>query len=238
MFRVADSGAAFASSSRPSSSIPPDEPPVVSPSVDEVPRSPYLGSPAKRAVDLLFALSILVVFAPLLVETALLIKATSKGPVFFRQPRNGTRKQPFEVLKFRSMRVDDVAAAPFAQARRHDPRVTLLGRFIRRSSIDELPQLFNVLKGDMSLVGPRPHPLPLDDAYAAYIPEYSARFLARPGLTGLAQVQGARGETPSVHHMQRRVSLDLHYVGNASLAMDLVILLRSAREMVASKDAY
>ena len=111
----------------------------------------------------------------------------------------------------------------------------MIGRFIRRCSIDELPQLFNVLKGDMSLVGPRPHPLPLDDAYAAYIPEYAARFVARPGLTGLAQVQGARGETPSVDHMQRRVSLDLHYVGNASLAMDLVILLRSAREMVASE---
>src|SRR5688500_9686850 len=113
MFRVADSGAAFASSSRPSSSIPPDEPPADSHSADQVPQSPYLGSPAKRAVDFLFSLSILVVFAPLLVKTALLIKATSKDPIFFRQPRNGTGRQPFEVLKFRSMRIDEDAAAAF-----------------------------------------------------------------------------------------------------------------------------
>ncbi|HWT32088.1 MAG TPA: sugar transferase, partial [Propylenella sp.] len=120
----------------------------------------------------------------------------------------------------------------------HDPRVTLIGRFIRRCSIDELPQLFNVLRGDMSLVGPRPHPLPLDDAYAPRIPQYTARFAARPGLTGWAQVQGARGETPSIDHMERRVSLDVQYVSNASLAMDLVILAKSAREMVASDSAY
>jgi lipopolysaccharide/colanic/teichoic acid biosynthesis glycosyltransferase len=132
----------------------------------------------------------------------------------------------------------DEAALRFAQATRRDPRVTLIGRFIRRCSIDELPQLFNVLRGDMSLVGPRPHPLPLDDAYESYIPEYSARYVARPGLTGWAQVQGARGETPSIYHMQRRVSLDVHYVGNASLGMDLAILLKSAREMVASDGAY
>ena len=230
MFRVADFGAP--SRSRHS---PPAQP--VSTNFQAVETSPYLRSPAKRLLDVLLATCILIVFAPLLLETALLIKATSKGPVLFRQPRYGTWKRPFHILKFRSMRADG-SVPHFAQATRRDPRVTLIGRFIRRCSIDELPQLFNVLRGDMSLVGPRPHPLPLDDAYAPRIPHYTARFAARPGLTGWAQVQGARGETPSIDHMERRVSLDVQYVSNASLAMDLVILAKSAREMVASDSAY
>ena len=231
MFRVADFGA-------PSGPRIPASAQHASTAFQDVATSSYLRSPAKRLLDIVLALGILVVFAPLLIETALLIKATSKGPVLFRQSRYGAWKRPFHILKFRSMRVSPSAEAHFAQATRDDPRVTLIGRFIRRCSIDELPQLFNVLKGDMSLVGPRPHPLPLDDAYAPRIPHYSLRFQARPGLTGWAQVQGARGETPSIDHMQRRVSLDVQYVSNASLAMDLVILAKSAREMIASDSAY
>ena len=232
MSRVADFGAPSASLRHSPSAQPlPNGPPTVE-------TSAYLRSSAKRALDIGVSICILLVFVPLLIETALLIKATSRGPVLFRQPRYGAWKRPFHILKFRSMRVGGAAEAHFAQATRRDPRVTLIGRFIRKCSIDELPQLINVIKGDMSLVGPRPHPLPLDEAYASRIPHYSARFIARPGLTGWAQVNGARGETPTIDHMERRVNLDVHYVSKASLAMDLVVLAKSAREMVASDSAY
>jgi putative colanic acid biosynthesis UDP-glucose lipid carrier transferase len=174
------------------------------------------------------------IFAPILALTAALIALTSRGPVLFQQERHGSGRAPFTILKFRTMQADDT---PFAQAVQRDPRVTLVGRFIRRSSIDELPQLFNVLKGDMSLVGPRPHPVPLDETFGPRIPAYSARFAARPGLTGLAQVEGARGPTPSLDHMRRRLSYDVHYLRTASLRTDLVILARSAWAMLASRGA-
>jgi lipopolysaccharide/colanic/teichoic acid biosynthesis glycosyltransferase len=199
-----------------------------------VEKSPYLDSGIKRCIDLIVTLAAIMIFAPILALTAALIALTSRGPVLFQQERHGSGKAPFTILKFRTMRAGDT---PFAQAVQRDPRVTLVGRFIRRSSIDELPQLFNVLRGDMSLVGPRPHPVPLDETFAPRIPAYSARFAARPGLTGLAQVEGARGPTPSLDHMHRRLSYDVHYMRTASLKLDLVILVRSAWAMLVPREA-
>jgi lipopolysaccharide/colanic/teichoic acid biosynthesis glycosyltransferase len=124
------------------------------------------------------------------------------------------------------------------QACRGDPRITPLGRFLRQTSIDELPQLVNVLRGDMSLVGPRPHPVPLDTRFAPQIPNLFARYKARPGLTGLAQVNGARGETPTVEAMSRRLEYDLEYVTHASMLGDIKILLLTMREVVCSTTAY
>jgi lipopolysaccharide/colanic/teichoic acid biosynthesis glycosyltransferase len=203
-------------------------------SAERIEKSAYLDSGIKRCVDVIVTFGAITIFAPILALTAVLIALTSRGPILFQQERHGSGRMPFVILKFRTMRADGAA---FVQAVRADTRVTVVGRFIRRSSIDELPQLFNVLKGDMSLVGPRPHPVPLDEAFAPRIPAYSARFTARPGLTGLAQVEGARGPTPSVDHMRRRVSYDVRYVRTASLKMDFFILLRSAWAMVASREA-
>lgn len=199
-------------------------------------RGHYLESHQKRALDITAALSLILMLLPLLLLVALLVRATSPGPVLFRQKRCGKGGKPFEIYKFRSMYV--VPDKQVAQATRADPRVTSVGRFIRRSSIDELPQLFNVLQGHMSLIGPRPHAMAHDTFYGERIPHYSARFVARPGLSGLAQVSGARGGTPQLTDMERRIDLDLDYIRSASLALDLRILAATVREMMFSSTAY
>jgi putative colanic acid biosynthesis UDP-glucose lipid carrier transferase len=184
-------------------------------------------SGAKRGFDLVMALLILVFIAPLLLAVALLILVDSRGPVLFVQRRTGLGGRQIRVLKFRTMSVLEDGERVEA-ARYRDLRITRVGRFLRRSSIDELPQLINVLRGDMSLVGPRPHALAHDRYYAAALPMYGQRFRARPGITGLAQVKGLRGEVRSIDGMAERVAEDNAYIDNWSLALDVKILARTA----------
>jgi exopolysaccharide biosynthesis polyprenyl glycosylphosphotransferase len=199
--------------------------------------SAYLNGPVKRLVDAVGSLALIILLAPLLLTIMALVRLDSPGGAFYRQMRYGRDGKPFQILKFRSM-AQTAPGAGFVQATRGDPRITRIGRFIRRTSLDELPQLFNVLRGDMSLVGPRPHPMPLDDEHAALIPGFMQRYAARPGITGLAQVSGSRGATPTVEHMARRIGFDLRYAREASLLLDLRILLATVREVFASSEAF
>jgi putative colanic acid biosynthesis UDP-glucose lipid carrier transferase len=163
---------------------------------------------------------------PVLVLIALAIRLTSPGPVLFRQDRYGLDGRRFRINKFRTMTVVDPGdRVGLVQASRNDPRITPLGRLLRRWSLDELPQLFNVLEGSMSLVGPRPHAVDHNEQYRRLIPGYMQRHLFKPGITGLAQVEGLRGETATLEAMARRVECDLLYQRNWSLALDLKILL-------------
>ena len=190
---------------------------------------------AKRVMDLTLATAILFVLMPVLALIALAIWLESRGPVLYRQARNGKGKRTFTILKFRTMR-----EAPDAcrQAQRQDPRVTRVGRLLRRTSLDELPQLLNVLQGDMSLVGPRPHPLWLDERFGPEVPNYTRRFAVPPGITGLAQVNGCRGETPDVAAMARRIEWDTRYVDRCSLTLDLKVLLQTAVVLWSDRRAY
>jgi undecaprenyl-phosphate galactose phosphotransferase/putative colanic acid biosynthesis UDP-glucose lipid carrier transferase len=180
----------------------------------------------KRALDVFVAASLLIVLAPILLATSLLIKLDSPGPVIFKQRRSGFDGREFVIFKFRTMTVLEDGRV-VAQVRRGDPRVTRLGRALRRSSIDELPQLLNVLRGHMSLVGPRPHALAHDEEYGARIGGYALRYHVKPGLTGAAQVAGWRGETMRLEDMERRIEKDLWYVNNWSLRLDLKIFLQT-----------
>jgi Undecaprenyl-phosphate glucose phosphotransferase len=191
----------------------------------------------KRMMDVALSAALLFLFAPLMVFLAVLVKLDSPGPVIFRQRRFGFNKQPFTVYKFRTMRCE--APDPTVpQARRGDQRVTRLGRFLRRSSLDELPQLFNVLAGSMSLVGPRPHAIVHDEKYAALIDRYFARHRVLPGITGWAQVNGLRGETDTTEKMARRIDYDLFYIDHWSPLFDLIILMRTLRVGFSDRNAY
>ncbi|MBX5483857.1 MAG: undecaprenyl-phosphate glucose phosphotransferase [Myxococcaceae bacterium] len=187
----------------------------------------------KRAFDVLFALIALVITAPVMIVTAIAVKLTSPGPILYRQERMGMDGRTFQILKFRTMRVD--AERSGAQmASRDDPRRTPLGTFLRRTSIDELPQLFNVLKGDMSLVGPRPErPVFIED-FKRQIPRYHLRHKVKAGITGWAQINGLRGQTS----IQKRIEYDLYYIENWSLLLDLKILIRTALGGFLSRNAY
>lgn len=195
----------------------------------------------KRAADLLIALVALLVLAPLLAVAALAVKLDSPGPVFFRQERFGFNNRRFEMLKFRTMHVNECDPTGARRTVRNDPRVTRVGRFLRRSSIDELPQLWNVLKGDMSIVGPRAHPIEMkigEHYYHEVVEGYFARHRVRPGITGWAQVHGLRGEVDTLEKARARVAYDLHYVENWSLLLDLKILLLTALCGLGSRNAY
>jgi putative colanic acid biosynthesis UDP-glucose lipid carrier transferase len=184
------------------------------------------GSKLKRVVDFTGSLLGLIFLAPLLLLVAALICLESRGAPIFKQRRTGHNGVPFVIYKFRSMRVTE-DGAEIKQAVRGDDRVTPFGRFLRRSSIDELPQLFNVLKGEMSLVGPRPHALAHDEFYGQAIDGYYARFEAKPGLTGLAQVSGFRGGTEDIALMAARVERDVEYIRTWSFWLDIRILVRT-----------
>lgn len=180
----------------------------------------------KRAIDLFGAATGLLLLAPLFLVVALLIRLDSRGPVLFAQQRHGLGGRTFRIHKFRTM----TAAASrerFRQATIEDARITRVGRVLRRTSIDELPQLINVLLGDMSLIGPRPHPIDLDLHYAPLVAGYMRRYSVRPGMSGLAQVIGHRGPTPTVEAMAARVAHDLAYVDSWTIGLDLCILLRT-----------
>ncbi len=192
---------------------------------------------AKRCFDLTLATAGLLTLAPLMLVTALLIKLDSRGPVFFLQKRNGFNGQAFDIFKFRTMHVLENGPS-VKQAIRHDPRITRLGRWLRRSSIDELPQLLNVIRGEMSLVGPRPHATSHNSEYEKLIANYAFRHHVKPGLTGWAQVNGYRGETRRVEQMQQRVEHDLWYINNWSPWLDLKIVLRTVLVALRQDTAY
>jgi Undecaprenyl-phosphate glucose phosphotransferase len=191
----------------------------------------------KRLFDLVFAAIALLALTPLLIAVAVLIGLDSPGPVFFVQRRFGFNQQPFRIIKFRTMRtLDDGAVVP--QAVRDDPRLTRVGRWLRRWNIDEIPQLFNVLSGDMSLVGPRPHALSHDREYEQRISLYARRHNVKPGITGWAQINGFRGVTDTDDKMRKRVEYDLFYIDNWSLWLDLKIIARTVLSPTAYSNAY
>jgi undecaprenyl-phosphate glucose phosphotransferase len=191
----------------------------------------------KRAFDLVAAIGLLIVLALPMAIVAIMIKVTSRGPVFFRQRRYGLDGQEILVWKFRTMTVCE-DGHHVAQASKQDARVTRLGAVLRRTSIDELPQLFNVLGGTMSLVGPRPHAAAHNETYRKMIEGYMLRHKVKPGITGLAQVRGWRGETDTLEKMQRRVECDHEYIREWSLWLDVKILFRTIFVVLASKNAY
>ncbi len=207
--------------------------------VVELQRAPLtlFESTIKRTVDVVVAAAALIALMPLMLIAAIAIKLDSAGPVIFRQTRNGYNGRPFDILKFRTMTVLENGDC-VKQAARDDNRITRVGTWLRRTSIDELPQLFNVIKGDMSVVGPRPHATSHDSHFDKNIANYSFRQRMRPGLTGLAQVNGCRGETPTLNSMERRVDFDLEYIENWSLRLDFVITLRTLVTIVRGQNAY
>ena len=202
-------------------------------SVDESTREFAMHKAIKRIFDFVFALIAIVALTPVWVVLAVWIFLSSPGGVFFRQKRTGYRGETFEMLKFRSMYRNDKADEQ--QSTEGDPRVTPVGRFLRRSSLDELPQLWNVLVGDMSIIGPRPHMLQHTEYYSARIPGYMRRHDKRPGLTGYAQIKGFRGPTPKLEDMERRVKADLEYIDKFSLWLDLKIFSLTLWRMLTFK---
>ncbi|MDA8383584.1 MAG: undecaprenyl-phosphate glucose phosphotransferase [Betaproteobacteria bacterium] len=181
----------------------------------------------KTLEDRVLGLMILLCISPVLLVIAVAVKLDSAGPVFFRQDRAGWNGRHFRIWKFRSMYVHLPDDGVIEQARRNDSRITRVGALLRRTSLDELPQLFNVLAGDMSLVGPRPHATQHDQEYSKRIADYFARHNIKPGMTGLAQVRGFRGETRNIELMTQRVDSDIEYINNWSVWLDLVIILRT-----------
>ncbi len=179
----------------------------------------------------------LLLLLPFLLIVAALIVLESRGNPLFTQRRTGFGGAPFVIYKFRTMRVREDGAT-VVQAARDDDRITFLGRLLRRTSIDELPQLINVLKGEMSLVGPRPHALAHDEYYGARVLGYPSRFLAKPGITGLAQISGFRGNTARIELMAARVAKDLDYIRDWSIFLDIKILLKTVRLVAFDPEAY
>jgi len=192
---------------------------------------------AKRTLDLMSAGAGLVTLLPLLAIVSLAIKLDSRGPVIFRQSRRGFNGREFMIWKFRTMTVVENGTV-IHQAKPNDERVTRVGRLLRVTSIDELPQLVNVLRGEMSLVGPRPHALAHDDEYGGAIGKYAFRHHVKPGITGWAQVNGFRGETSELDLMKKRIDLDLWYIDNWSFWLDLWIIVRTCFEIVRGRNAY
>jgi putative colanic acid biosynthesis UDP-glucose lipid carrier transferase len=194
----------------------------------------------KRSFDIAFSLAVLVgIFPVVLLLSGLIIKLTSRGPIFFKQKRTGEDGRTFTCYKFRTMRADNPNAADKLQAIQNDPRLTGVGRILRRTSMDELPQFWNVLKGDMSVVGPRPHMLKHTEDYRNIISQYMVRHFVKPGVTGWAQVNGYRGATHNPEQMQRRIEHDLYYIENWSFLLDLTIVGRTVVHVIhGDKNAY
>ncbi|HEX4871857.1 MAG TPA: undecaprenyl-phosphate glucose phosphotransferase [Nevskiaceae bacterium] len=206
----------------------------------QVSETPFYGADGilKQLFDFAFSLGVLIALSPLLLLVAAAVKLTSPGPVFFKQKRYGLGGQRFWVYKFRSMYVGDDAQRQQQQATKDDPRVTPVGRFIRRTSIDELPQFLNVLKGDMSVVGPRPHSVAHNEQYRKEVKRYMARHKVKPGLTGWAQVNGLRGETANLERMEERIRYDLEYIRNWSPMLDIKIIFMTVLMIFRDENAY
>jgi putative colanic acid biosynthesis UDP-glucose lipid carrier transferase len=201
--------------------------------------SPFYGAHAivKRASDIALGLALLVILAPLMFAVGLGVRLTSPGPAIFRQRRYGLDGQEIVIYKFRSMTVMEDGNSQYRQVTRGDARVTPFGAFIRRTSLDELPQLFNVLAGTLSIVGPRPHAIAVNEQYRKLIPSYMVRHKVKPGITGWAQINGCRGGD-DLESMTRRISFDLDYLRNWSLALDISIVLKTASMMWNDRRAY
>lgn len=201
--------------------------------------SPHIGvnNLLKRTEDLILGSLALLLAAPVMAVIAVLVKLTSPGPILFKQWRYGLDGQPIKVYKFRTMSVCEDGYV-FKQATKGDPRVTPLGRFLRKTSLDELPQLINVIQGRLSLVGPRPHPVALNEEFRKKVFGYMLRHKVRPGITGLAQVKGWRGETDTLEKMQKRVEFDLEYLRSWSLWLDIKILFLTVFQVWKSENAY
>lgn len=206
--------------------------PVVN--IRRVPLNNMLNAFVKRCVDLFGAVVALILFSPVMAITVAIIKATSPGPLIFRQERIGLQNKPFQMYKFRSMIVQDKESEKKGWTTKEDPRVTPIGKFIRKTSIDELPQLINVLKGDMSLIGPRPERPQFVEKFREEIPRYMVKHQVRPGLTGWAQVNGYRGDTS----IKKRIEYDLYYIENWSLGFDFKILFLTFFKGFINKNAY
>ncbi|HVE08256.1 MAG TPA: undecaprenyl-phosphate glucose phosphotransferase [Paraburkholderia sp.] len=192
----------------------------------------------KRVFDRLFALGALTALSPLMLVIALLVKLSSPGPVFFRQKRKGIDGHEFEIYKFRSMKMHKEEHGKVTQATRRDPRITPVGAFLRRTSLDELPQFINVLKGEMSVVGPRPHALEHDDIYKDLVRGYMHRYRIKPGITGWAQINGYRGETDRIEKMMGRVKLDLYYMQHWTFWLDMKIVVLTFWKGFVGSNAY
>jgi putative colanic acid biosynthesis UDP-glucose lipid carrier transferase len=192
----------------------------------------------KRVFDRLFALAALTALAPLMLAIAAMVKLSSPGPVFFRQKRKGIDGNQFEIYKFRSMKLHKEETGKITQATRRDPRITAVGAFLRRTSLDELPQFINVLRGEMSVVGPRPHALEHDDIYKDLVKGYMHRYRIKPGITGWAQINGYRGETDRIEKMMGRVKLDLYYMQHWTFWLDIKIVVLTLWKGFAGSNAY
>jgi Undecaprenyl-phosphate glucose phosphotransferase len=205
----------------------------------EIQRAPLSGAErlVKRGMDIVVATVALVFFLPVMALTAIAIRLDGHGPIIFRQHRKGFNGKHFVMFKFRTMIVQENGPV-MVQASRNDPRVTAIGRLLRAASIDELPQLLNVLKGDMSLIGPRPHALAHDNKFEQILSDYAFRHHVKPGMTGWAQCNGARGATPSIEHIAERVRLDLWYINNWSLWLDVQVLIKTLFEVLRKRNAY
>ncbi len=202
--------------------------------IRHVPLSNTFNMLIKRAMDIVGSLVCIVIFSPVMLITAALIKLTSKGPLIYKQERVGLNNRPFQMYKFRSMEVQSKKEESKCWTVKNDPRVTGIGKFIRRTSIDELPQLFNVLKGDMSLVGPRPERPQFVEKFREEIPRYMVKHQVRPGMTGWAQVNGYRGNTS----IKKRIDYDLYYIENWTIGLDFKILFLTAFKGFVNKNAY
>ena len=188
----------------------------------------------KRVLDVIMAVTLLILLSPLLVVIAVAVRFDSRGPVLFRQKRLGKGQKCFTMYKFRSMVVQDASKEKNGWTVKNDPRVTPVGKFIRKTSIDELPQLINILKGDMSLIGPRPERPQFVEKFKEEIPRYMIKHQVRPGLTGWAQVTGLRGDTS----IQKRIEYDLYYIENWTLGFDIKILFLTFFKGFINKNAY
>jgi len=197
----------------------------------------YVHSTAKRALDLALAVPALILLTPLMIVLSILIRAGSEGPAMFRQTRLGLNGAPFQILKFRTMTVLENGPV-IKQAEEGDVRVTKVGAWMRRLSLDELPQLINVINGDMSLIGPRPHALAHDRFYGREIAGYDMRQNVKPGISGWAQVHGHRGATVTVSRMRERLAYDVWYSRNATFALDVKIIIRTIGEVLSQRNAY
>lgn len=195
------------------------------------------GSFIKRAEDLVLGSIIMVMISSLMLAIAIGIKLTSRGPVFFKQDRYGLSGQKIKVWKFRSMRVMENSDTVI-QATKNDPRVTKFGSFLRRTSLDELPQFINVLQGSMSIVGPRPHAVTHNEQYRKQVENYMIRHKVKPGITGLAQINGFRGEIDALYKMEKRVQYDIEYIQNWSLWLDIKIIIKTIFKGFVGKNAY
>ncbi|WP_168793813.1 undecaprenyl-phosphate glucose phosphotransferase [Paraburkholderia aromaticivorans] len=192
----------------------------------------------KRVFDRLFALAALTALAPVMLVIAAAVKLNSPGPVFFRQKRKGIDGNQFEIYKFRSMKMHKEEHGKITQATRRDPRITAVGAFLRRTSLDELPQFINVLRGEMSVVGPRPHALEHDDIYKDLVKGYMHRYRIKPGITGWAQINGYRGETDRIEKMMGRVKLDLYYMQHWTFWLDIKIVVLTLWKGFVGSNAY